>query len=528
MYTRNSFHVNSLRRKASSYFPRSDNDPTKFRPALNVKKFVKCLKQLALKKEELSVPLNNPQKRSRSVSPVPAGNPSKRRKASPSVSEASELSVVDAEGENEKVGEDNAMAGAEDGLGENSSSFIYPIIRDHEGPFSLREGDADSEDANRHIPVFRHTLELQYTTDILDGDVQKDYVEDHVAEKCGWVAEEVDMLTALKQLGVNATDPLSFDLGRIWLCCHRGRYVALSEPPGIPGQVESDKWLCIVPSIPWPNQVDFDAEDYSPSEMHNDMLMAFSILGHMGRVTVQTRLRLIVLPLSVYDPSSREFPFRLQVDMTASLVTPTIYEPMSFQGYTKRDVAEREDAQRRFLSLVYPQPGPSFTTTDVNTTNLPFLYSILVSAPRLSFLLDQHMQPDALLPTLLPFQRRSVGWMLERENKIVDPKGAVITKPLDGNIANNSLPLFWNKIKQGNSQVCYIHHLTGSLALELPTQNVSLGGILAEEPGLGKTLECIALILLNPAPWRNPSISRWDEGAKITLKEIKVYQFPAY
>lgn len=38
----------------------------------------------------------------------------------------------------------------------------------------------------------------------------------------------------------------------------------------------------------------------------------------------------------------------------------------------------------------------------------------------------------------------------------------------------------------------------------------------------GKTLESIAVILLNPPVGRNPSISRWDPVGVIDVKEIKV------
>jgi E3 ubiquitin-protein ligase SHPRH len=52
---------------------------------------------------------------------------------------------------------------------------------------------------------------------------------------------------------------------------------------------------------------------------------------------------------------------------------------------------------------------------------------------------------------------------------------------------------------------------------------LGLGGILAEEPGLGKTLETIGLIMLNPAPKdRNPSVTYWDEASQLEIKKIKV------
>lgn len=46
-----------------------------------------------------------------------------------------------------------------------------------------------------------------------------------------------------------------------------------------------------------------------------------------------------------------------------------------------------------------------------------------------------------------------------------------------------------------------------------------------EEPGLGKTLECIALILLNPGIGRNPTVTRWDPEAKVEVKQITVCNF---
>lgn len=294
----------------------------------------------------------------------------------------------------------------------------------------------------------------------------------------------------------------------------RSRSVSAEDPPY--------KRRKTSPSIPWPTEVDFDAEDYSPSKMHDDMLVAFSVLRQMGRVSVQTSLRLIIFLSSAHDSSSPEFPFRLQVDVTASLVTPTIYEPIPSKGHTERDIAEREDLQRRFLSVLYPLAG----TTDADMTDTPSLYSILVPAPRLPLFIDKFLQPVVLLPDLLPFQRRSVGWMLEREGKLVNSQGEVIVipKPLEEDKAGGPLPLFWDRFEQENGQVCYIYTLTGMLLLEFPCYDIPIppGGILAEEPELGKTLECIALILLNPAPWRNPNTSRWDEEAKITLKEIKV------
>jgi E3 ubiquitin-protein ligase SHPRH len=154
-------------------------------------------------------------------------------------------------------------------------------------------------------------------------------------------------------------------------------------------------------------------------------------------------------------------------------------------------------------------------------TNIPFFYSILGPAPHVQNpAADNAMQPQMLLPTLLPFQRRSVAWLLDREGKMVTPNGQVVEKPADrGNFS------FWERIEEGN-RVFFMHRLTGNLALTSPDESPALGAILAEEPGLGKTLEIISLILLNPAsPDRHPGIKRWDPEANVEVKAVKVFFF---
>ena len=69
----------------------------------------------------------------------------------------------------------------------------------------------------------------------------------------------------------------------------------------------------------------------------------------------------------------------------------------------------------------------------------------------------------------------------------------------------------------------FLNRLSGELSEDEPKLPTILGGMLAEEPGLGKTVEIIALILLNPAPpeWK-PSLSRWDPISRLDVKAVKV------
>ncbi|KAF9023793.1 hypothetical protein BDZ89DRAFT_1069602 [Hymenopellis radicata] len=131
-------------------------------------------------------------------------------------------------------------------------------------------------------------------------------------------------------------------------------------------------------------------------------------------------------------------------------------------------------------------------------------------------LFEAFIQPTELLPTLLPFQRRSLAWLLGREGKTVSPTGEVISKEDDSEYT------FWHRVDVGNSSF-YFNRFTGEVAKSYSHTSPARGGILAEEPGLGKTLEIISLILSNPAsPERNPVDQVvWDPVAEINVKGIK-------
>jgi E3 ubiquitin-protein ligase SHPRH len=85
---------------------------------------------------------------------------------------------------------------------------------------------------------------------------------------------------------------------------------------------------------------------------------------------------------------------------------------------------------------------------------------------------------------LYPFQKRAVSWMLHRES------------PSRDQIQNR---LSYTPVKDANGQACFVSHLEGVVcsATQYGTSEEPKGGVLAEEMGLGKTVELIALICLN-------------------------------
>lgn len=75
------------------------------------------------------------------------------------------------------------------------------------------------------------------------------------------------------------------------------------------------------------------------------------------------------------------------------------------------------------------------TSNDVNDpVTVSSFYSILRPAPTLSSTsLELVIQPEELLPSFLPFQRRGVTWLLEREGMTLS-REACLFNPLPRNI----------------------------------------------------------------------------------------------
>lgn len=273
---------------------------------------------------------------------------------------------------------------------------------------------------------------------------------------------------------------------------------------------ETSDLLMEVPDI----DPDTNIEDYDFCHLAScDPLVACALLRDAGRAKVDTNL-------SVYAASVENgtlLALGITLDVFVFFIFPTVTEPILFT--TKVATLEVEEAQRRALHYLFPpvvQHSVPKSHIDVAT-----LYATLMPAPPLERpSLEASYQPSGLLPTLLPFQRRSVAWLLSREGRVMNENLEVVDRVVD-----SELPLFWQKVSgrtaQGVSQDFYVNDLTGAVSFSKPDVDDPRGGILAEEPGLGKTLESIALILLNPAVDRNPSAKSWNADAKIFVKEVK-------
>ena len=360
--------------------------------------------------------------------------------------------------------------------------------------------------------MFHHVSEIEYTMDVPD---LQNFADDRASTTMNWVEQEKNLIKALETLIDEYSEPRTINLGEVSLSNYDGRLVAaLVHETGLL------EWLALIPPFSDkeldPTALDLGDKCQDLGDKCQDLLAACVTLQSAGRVAIEAELSLIALP-GCGDHEVDTLPLRVQITISVSLILSALSSPIT--GKVKRTVTQIEDAQRRLLDFLFPSDLSSIGEPFTGETNIPFFYSILGPAPQLSSkVAEAAMQSPDLLPTLLPFQRRSVGWLLEREGKIVTPSGEIASKQTHSSL---SLPLFWDEISLAN-EPWYINRLTGTLTSSRPPPASQMGGILAEEPGLGKTLMCISLILLNPSPRRNPSTKCWDPIAKLEVKEVKV------
>ncbi|KAJ3770452.1 SNF2 family N-terminal domain-containing protein [Lentinula raphanica] len=350
------------------------------------------------------------------------------------------------------------------------------------------------------VPAFSHVMEIEYDSGIPEGGNPSQFSTSDV-----WQAEEEWFKQELLRLYMDHRVSWAINLEGFGVDHFGAHYILTSLSQ------EEPMWLAALP-VCNPDNMQKDEFDFLNQGIQN-LLHCLAILEKRGKFFTQMRLKLVITPDALEDGPS----IRLHLEISASFVLPAIFDsPNSSQKLSKQQITTFDDAQRRVLSFIFPSsPAPSSFD---GVVNIPYYYSILdPAAPLPSSVAEHAMQSERLQPTLLPFQRRTVGWLLNREGMTVLDDGKII--PKDEPIRFS----FWRAVEVENEQ-WFFHTLTGALRQSSPftdEDDVPLGGILAEEPGLGKTIETLSLILLNPAqPRFNPSLERWDPEANITVKAI--------
>ncbi|KAK9860434.1 hypothetical protein WJX84_003222 [Apatococcus fuscideae] len=143
-----------------------------------------------------------------------------------------------------------------------------------------------------------------------------------------------------------------------------------------------------------------------------------------------------------------------------------------------------------------------------------FIYSLVLPDEWVT----EQPEPAGLQPTLHAFQRRVLAWMAQREgvlqpNQINHPMlmtraSEVPQRPAGAVPAIHQLHPFWRAHPQEDGTNIYLNPFTGERSLVMPEAlRLPSGGILADEVGLGKTVDVIALMLLHPPPSPSAALS---------------------
>jgi E3 ubiquitin-protein ligase SHPRH len=121
-----------------------------------------------------------------------------------------------------------------------------------------------------------------------------------------------------------------------------------------------------------------------------------------------------------------------------------------------------------------------------------------VHSPDKNDQVSDSIKVEELESELYPFQKRAVQWLLRKEGVEWSGDGGIKDASLlDAGVMTNSFV----RTSDGFGRTCYVNHLFGIVTLDLgpfaALEQQLRGGILAEEMGLGKTVEMISLISLH-------------------------------
>ncbi|TGO16336.1 hypothetical protein BTUL_0029g00260 [Botrytis tulipae] len=271
---------------------------------------------------------------------------------------------------------------------------------------------------------------------------------------------------------------------KIRFTSHWGRRRGNPEPSNIILRDDNDNSLLTIP-------LSLENTSMSIQSSFHDVLICLMVDRDSKKRAQQSSKLWTEAGISVHKMDDSDY---IHIDFTIKWEVTTNRESIQPQ---------KTDALLKVLNTYFPDPN----SISLEPLSAQDFYQSAYS-PDPNDEIAASIETPGLESTLYPFQKRAVQWMLRREGSEWSRAAGCIETAQSK--ARGRLPPSFFAATDLQGRSCYISHLFAIVTFDLAPffwmdQDIK-GGILAEEMGLGKTVEIIALMTLHTRRDQEPSV----------------------